>query len=47
VKQIRVLARENHSISDDTNEVVDLLIRNGIPAHNGQEEQEYGVVWVH
>jgi hypothetical protein len=47
MNRIRVIARENHQIADDTNESVAILVKAGIGAHEGKEEQAFGVIWIH
>jgi len=46
VKDIRIIAREDHQITDEIKGAVDLLNRSGIPARKGEEKDGYGVVQI-
>jgi hypothetical protein len=47
VKRIRVIVPENHTITDDTTECVAILNKAGVGAHEGQQEQAFGIIWIH
>ena len=47
MKRIRVIARENHQIAEDTKECVSILNKARIGAHEGKQEPTFGIIWIH
>jgi type III secretory pathway lipoprotein EscJ len=49
MKTIRVIARENHQMADDTKKSVTVLNENGINAHAAGKQDDAGfwLIWIH